>query len=311
MIEYILGKSVFDEEDLVALLGIENYSEDYFKLLYRSAEYARKTFGKGYVFAQLGINKAPCSGNCKFCDMAACNCNAAPSAMSEAEVTEFAGKVKGISDFFVMTTADYDREAFLGIMTAVRKSLDGNIRLVANTGDFDYDYALKLKAAGIDACYHIRRLREGVDTDIPPKTREKTIEAIKKSGMELYYCIEPIGREHSAEELAKEIMYASTLGVDVMAVMRRVNVKGTKFGGEEEITLAELTKIAAVTMLAVKPKRSMNVHEPNAMTMLAGVNQLYAEYGHNPRDSADKTEDSRGMSVEGAKKLLRESEWTV
>ena len=43
----------------------------------------------------------------------------------------------------------------------------------------------------------IVRLREGKDTDIPPQRREKTLQAIAESGLDLYYCVEPIGKEHT------------------------------------------------------------------------------------------------------------------
>ena len=64
-------------------------------------------------------------------------------------------------------------------------------------------------------------------------------------------------------------------------------------------------------MLAVRPPVSMNVHEVNPAAMLAGINQLYAEYGVNPRDTAAETSRGRGYSTEECVKLLSENGWEV
>ncbi len=49
---------------------------------------------------------------------------------------------------------------------------------------------------------------------------------------------------------------------------------------------------------------SMNVHEPLMTAMLAGVNQLYAEIGVNPRDSSVHTEQARGYSIDQVCSML-------
>ena len=54
----------------------------------------------------------------------------------------------------------------------------------------------------------------------------------------------------------------------------------------------------------------MNVHEPNAVAMLAGVNQLYAETGSNPRDKETDTRTSRGYSIECARQMLAQYGYT-
>lgn len=68
-------------------------------------------------------------------------------------------------------------------------------------------------------------MREGIDTTIKPETRINTLNAVRDAGLELYYCVEPIGPEHSYDELATEMLRARDYGVQVMAVMRRTPVK--------------------------------------------------------------------------------------
>ncbi len=76
---------------------------------------------------------------------------------------------------------------------------------------------------------------------------------------------------------------------------------------EKVFTASELTKIVAVTNIVVNPSRSMDVHEPTQMAMFAGVNQLYAEVGANPRDTKSDTEQSRGFTPERAWDMLWEA----
>ena len=104
---------------------------------------------------------------------------------------------------------------------------------------------------------------------------------------------------------------ARDYNVDVMAVMGRVGVAGTPFENEPELSELELTKIAAVTRIVTNPKKSMCIHEPKKMPLLAGVNQLYAEFGGNPRDTEASTENNRGYGIENIKKLLRDAEYMI
>jgi biotin synthase len=77
------------------------------------------------------------------------------------------------------------------------------------------------------------------------------------------------------------------------------------------ISTPELCKIAAVALLTVRPTRSMNVHEVTEMSLLAGINQLYAEAGANPRDTDDNTENNRGFNTAALRKMLENSGYTV
>ena len=96
-----------------------------------------------------------------------------------------------------------------------------------------------------------------------------------------------------------------------MAVMRRTPVEHTPLFEKGMITSAEILKIAAVTRIVSKPSLSMNAHETVSGFFLAGINQLYAEYGANPRDISINTEDNRGMSVQQVEKLLNDAGYVV
>lgn len=298
------------EGAIIDLLRIENGSREFYELLYESDALSRRKFGnRGYVFTQIGINAKPCPVNCKFCSMGAAHysLNSRWEKTTE-DINEMLAflQIGYFDDFFLMTTADYPQDRFIAIGEAVKPLLRKDQRLVANIGDFDTETAVKLKTAGFTGAYHINRLREGTDTLATPAEREKTLNAIREAGLELYYCIEPIGPEHSYEELTVEILRARELEIGVMAAMRRVAVKGTPLHESGQISAPELTKIVAVTNLVVNPSRAMNVHEPIQAALLAGVNQLYAEVGANPRDTDSHTEQSRGFDPAAAWNMLGE-----
>lgn len=300
-------------EDALELLTIPNGSREYYELLGIANRDARLRFAnRGQIFAQIGIEASPCMANCAFCSLAEDVFDGKDSfvlPVSEAEtITEQLVKA-GVDELFLMTTANYGKEAFLSYAAAVKKHLPKAMRFVANVGDFDEAYAQKLKEAGFTGVYHIRRLGEGVDTRLDPGQRIRTLDAVREAGLELYYCVEPIGPEHTPEEIVDEIFRAREYPVEVMAVMKRVCVPGTKLYSRGEISAAELAKICAVTELCVRPKRAMGVHEPDELCLMAGANQIYAEVSVNPRDRSLQTEQSRGASVERTKQMLKNVEW--
>ncbi len=308
-------KTGLSREEVIKLLLVSTTSPEYYRLLYLARKYSEETFEKkGYIFAQIGINAEPCSVNCKFCSMGAGH-YVLPDRWQKS-VDEVVEGVKQLvadraNDIFLMTTADYPVEKFIEIGKAVRPYIPSGIRLVSNIGDIDLPTACKLKEAGFTGAYHIVRMREGTDTQAPAEQRVQTLDAIRGAGLELYYCVEPIGPEHSYEEIAAEIFRAKDYHVEAMAAMRRTPVDGTPLCNYGAISTPELCKIAAVTLLVVRPSRSMNVHEVTEMSLLAGVNQLYAEAGANPRDTDDNTENNRGFNTDALRKMLENSGYIV
>lgn len=309
---YLTPDDLSDEE-ILRLLSIDCQSDDFYHLTMASNRLSRQQFAnRGYVFMQIGLNAEPCSGDCKFCSLGSSHFAVEERwHKSQSQITELIESAvnDSVDDIFLMTTADFSINEFISIAKSVRQNLNPNTRLAANIGDFTLPDAIRLRDAGVSGVYHVNRLREGIDTAISPSVREETLAAIKAANLELYYCIEPIGAEHSYDEILVELRRAQQLQPEVMAVMRRVSVANTPISDRKSITALELTKIAAVTNLIVRPSRAMNLHETEQMSLLAGTNQLYAECGANPRDNSSNTELNRGLSVTRAKALLRDSGW--
>lgn len=306
------------KEDAAALLQIENGSREFYDLLALANEMTRTEYkNQAYIFSQIGLNAQPCPMNCKFCSLAESNYVMDGTFLKTMEdIEDILETVRqliaaGTHDLFLMTTAHYDFDEFLKIAGEVKKILPDHVRFVANVGDFDEDQAACLKEAGFTGVYHIRRLGEGIDTDILPERRIRTLDNIKNAGLELYYCVEPIGPEHTYEEIADEMLRARDYGVEAMAVMRRTPVPGTPLADKGRISSVELAKIAAVARLVTKPSRSMNAHEVTPLTLSGGVNQLYAEVGANPRDQVQDTAGNRGYGVLAARDLLLDAEYEM
>jgi biotin synthase len=255
----ITAKAELSREEIIKLLSIGNTSSDYYRLLYLARKQSEESFGKrGYVFAQIGIHAEPCSINCRFCSMAAGH-YVLPDRRRKTvdEITEIVRQLVAarVSDIFLMTTADYPVEKFIEIGNAARQYIPSEMRLAANIGDFDLPTARRLKDAGFTGAYHLVRMRESIDTGTSVEQRVRTLEAIRAASLELYYCVEPIGPEHSYEEIAAEIFRARDYQTEAMSVMRRTPVEGTPLFGNGTISTPELYKIAAVALLTVRPAR--------------------------------------------------------
>jgi len=311
LIEDILCKALegreLSKEDAIRLMNVDVNSVEAYVLMAIANSATRKLFNSfGEVHAQIGINYAPCSKKCKFCAFSVADKSVE---LSIDEIQRRAEQFvrEGANAIFLMTTGDYDFDKFVKIGRAVREVIPPDMPLVANTGDFGKSEAKELLDAGFTAIYHVVRLREGVDTSIDPSERLRTIEAAKSVGLDLSYCVEPIGPEHGPEEIVDAIFLAKSLKPTVMATMRRIPVPGTPLAKLGQITQLEQAKIEAVTRLVMGDDiLAMGVHEAYAPCLMAGANQVYAETGPNPRDEIVDTSKGRGLSVRACRALLRE-----
>ena len=111
-------------------------------------------------------------------------------------------------------------------------------------------------------------MREGVDTDLSKEDRLETLKNIVASGLDLYTCCEPIGLEHTNEEIVENIFIGIDLGCFQHVAMRRVAVKGVPLESKGQITEMRLAQIVAVLTLATISSKSvkyMSIHEPTLL----------------------------------------------
>ena len=311
-----LGKAP-EKDEILHLLGLPEDSAEALELRGLADSLMRKRFGnKVMILGQIGIENKPCPANCKFCAFAE-DVNRTDDFLSDGEILAKAGEMcssGGIYSLFLMAMHNFDRERLLRAASLVRKGIPDSVNLVVNIGDCDEAYLRELKRIGVGGAYHVCRLREGVDTQLNPDDRIAMIESIKAVGLDWYTCCEPIGSEHTDDEIAEQMMIANRYGCFQNAAMARVNFAGSPLEGFAEISrarLAQIVAIAALSSLENAGLRSVAVHEPDTLSLLSGANSLYAESGKNPRDTAPDTACGRGRSVEDVVEMFRRANFDV
>jgi len=318
-IESILDKTLSGEEiyreEAVELMKIDESSHDMYALTSVANTLTRQHCGdRGEVYAQVGINLWPCPKSCAFCSFGKkWNMIKSPTEFGLEEVVLRAKAFEdaGANAIFLMTTADYPLDRYLEIAKAVRKAISPDMPMVANIGDFGPQQAKELLNAGFQGVYHVFRLREGKDTEIDPGARLRTLKATRDCDLNLGYCVEPIGPEHSPEELVEEMFRGKEYGAINHASMWRVPVSGVPLAKFGNISQWSLAKVVAVTrIVAGDTIRAMGVHEARILPLRTGANQIYAETGPNPRDTIEDTSEGIGFSVKECKNLLREAGYT-
>ena len=122
--------------------------------------------------------------------------------------------------------------------------------------------------------------------------------------------MEPVGPEHSDEELADAILFTGSVSPAFSGAARRIAIPGTPMGRAGMISELRMAQVVAVTRLGVPRTVPGNcVHEPCTLGAAAGANLFWAEAGANPRDTREKTEEGRGGTVENCRRIFRESGW--
>ncbi len=279
---------------------------------------SRERFGnEAMLLGQIGIETAPCPGNCKFCVFGKEHTTFPTARLDRREIL---ARAHGFADgddlyaLFLMTMHEFGFADLLDTVVAVRAEIPAHTQIVVNIGDFDAAQAVELRAAGVGGAYHVCRLREGVDTDLDPARRRRTFDVIGQAGLDFYYCCEPIGPEHTPAELVEQMFLGIEAGCFQHAAMRRVWLPGSPLANRGQVTELRLAQVVAVVTLAAlgcPETKSIAVHEPNLLGLSAGANVVYAEAGANPRDKAADTSGHRGLDIAGCRKMLYESGFTA
>ena len=274
----------------------------------------RRRFGnEAIILGQIGVEIASCPAACKFCSFGDGHTAFEPKTMAREEILACADAFTASGELFalfLMTMHTFEFDRLLETVRSVRGRIPARTQIVVNIGDFDDAQASELKAAGVNGAYHVCRLREGIDTELDPEERKKTIRVIRDSGLDWYYCCEPVGPEHTAEELVEQMFLGIEYGCFQHAAMRRVYVPGAPLAHHGQITelrLAQVTAVVALASLACPETRNIAVHEPNLIGLTSGANVVYAETGANPRDTEENTTGHRGHDVAACKRMLYEA----
>ncbi|MBF0112388.1 MAG: radical SAM protein [Desulfamplus sp.] len=319
-INYILSKSkdgnILSREELIYLLGLSPDSVETYMVMAEANRVSKElSDGKAEVHAQFAVNIAPCNCGCLFCSFAKINGVFTQSTeLSPEEAISYARQfeIDGANAIFMMSTAQYPFEKFLEISKEVKNSLKATTTLIANVGDQSLSNAVKLKEAGFTGVYHALRLREGIDTYLSLEARKQSILNFKEAGLEVGTCVEPIGAEHTNQELADMIEFTASINPAFSGAARRISIPNTAIAKKGMISELRMAQIVAVTRLGMPRSVKGNcTHEPCTLGAIAGANLFWAEVGANPRDIEAKTEDGRGETVKSCCSIFQESNWEV
>jgi biotin synthase len=315
-IKKVRGGDELGREAVVNLLRIPFDSPDAYKVVSEADKISREACGnKSEIYAQIGFNLSPCPNNCAFCSFAENNKIFTENRELDPEAIlalSLKSEKDGANAVFFMITANYSFEKFLEISKEIRKRLKRDTIMVANTGDFGQSEAKKLKDAGYAAIYHAIRLGEGRFTGINPETRIRTIQAARDAGLLIGTCVEPIGPEHTVEEIAEKILIGRGIKPCYSGAMRRVSIPGSTLEKYGMISEPQLAYIVAVTRLAMGRDLAGNcTHEPNLKGAVSGANLFWAEAGSNPRDTELETTNGRGMDIRVCSEIFRKAGYEI
>jgi biotin synthase len=312
----VLDGNFLSRKEIEYLLGVDPHSmEGGFIMTAANSIMRTASKGKAEVHAQIGLNLSPCPNDCSFCAFAAKNGvfkDRKELSMEETVQSALCAEADGANAIFLMTTHDYPFSKYIAISREVKSKLKPDTVMIANIGDFGYEEGKQLKEAGYTGIYHAVRMGEGRDTQIAPETRLNTMRAAHDAGLLIGTCVEPIGPEHSVDEIAEKILIGREMNPCYSGAMRRINIPGSELERYGMISQYRLAFLVAVVRLAMGRNLIGNcTHEPNLLGATAGANLFWAEVGTNPRDTEAETSKGRGMDVKSCMEMLKEADFDV
>ena len=312
---------VFDEgargasqprEVIIRLLELDPASEEVAYLRSRAAEMAHLATGnRASISGAIGVDMCSCDMNCKFCSFGtAWGLVEEDIIYSKEEIIELVREyvAAGVTTITLRSTEFYDLNVLSEWLADIREAVPGSYLINLNVGEMSPAMAEAAYQAGATSAYHVVRMREGVDTPFDVKLRWETIDAISNSPLRWLTCVEPLGVEHTNEEIADRILENLAHRPYGMSVMARVNVPGTPFEGMEEISEERMLHLLATLRLCVGTKvRTCGMHPAVPAALYSGGSNFTVERGANPRDTSFNTDVWRGFTVDEARRLIEEA----
>lgn len=314
--EKVLQGETLTKQELVSLLELDPESEEAKILGEAAGEVARMASGgKARLWGAIGVDFKACDMNCSFCSLG--TKWGLVKEEKEYSLEEIIRQVKFYvqNDFhyiLLRTTEFFSAEKLGEYIRKIRSEVPGDYELGCNIGELDEEKTEMLYENGGRIAYHCVRLREGIDTRFSVEERVKTVEAIRDSKMKLGFWVEPVGPEHTNEELAEKILQTLQYHTDVCGVMARVPVEGTPFETSGQISDARLSQITAALRLAGGLKvQDVCTHPACEMAVRCGANVLTLETGAIPRDKDFSSDSWHGLHVDVAKTWLTQNGYQI
>jgi len=304
--------SGISREEALFLLRLDLESKETYAVMETANRLSRLQFKeKGENHFHIGLNVEPCPFNCLFCSLTMkAGIFKEREEFPEEDILRWAkqGEAQSADALNLMTTGTFSFERLIEIGSLLKKEV--SVPLVANTRDIDHREGERLLAAGYVGAYHAVRLGEGKDTPFKREKRIRTIKVLKDVGLLWMNCVEPVGPEHSLEEVVELMFLAREYGATYSGVMRRINFPGSPMEKHGMITEREMARMVAVSRLVMGDvPRAHCTHEPHSASLIAGANLLFPEVGASPRDGKADTGKGRGKSLAACREMFMEMGW--
>ncbi len=275
----------------------------------------RAADGIAEIHGQIGLNSTKCPMDCGFCSFAkSATCRTEDFELTRDEVLRYAELhlENKVNLLLLLCTASYRFDKLIAMAEAVRDAIPSDMPLLVNCDDLTPERARQLKAAGVNGAYHAARMGEGRDTKIPVEKRVKTFASLREAGLSLQTCVEPIGPEHTVDELVEATFRCIEAHPVSAGAARRVGLEGTRLFERGMITEVRNADYVAVYRLASGLEPRLNCSANTVMTASAGANLAWVELGLNPRDVLSRTEQGgQAIPIKLARKTFHGAGWEI
>lgn len=297
------------KEEMVELLAIPLGSPQDDDLRRAAREMAaEKTGDVAHIWGAFGADYARCTMNCHFCSFGdKWKIIDHDRVYTDDEILSQAKEyAQGGAQFIVLRTTEfYDLDRLEALARKIKEGVPGKYELILNIGEFNITQAETLNNAGVEGIYHALRLREGQDTPFKPQMRRDTLDSICRSPLKLISLVEPLGNEHSNEEIAEAFLTVLEYKAVISGAMARIPVPGTPLGNEPQMDDHRLAQIIAVLRLSGGDVvKDICVHPASAEALASGANVVVVETGAVPRDRQVSDGEWRSFSMEEAREGL-------
>lgn len=252
------------------------------------------------IGVQIGVITGPCIADCGFCGFAIGTTKADDYVMPRRVLRRYLEHVTAYGDVesvSLMTIHNFDFEDLMDAVDTAVETVPQEVAVCVNTGDVTPEEARELKKSGIRRAYHALRVDECEDTRLNPFDRFSTMRNLSDAGIETVTCVEPIGPEHSTEDIVHRFFSARDSRCSHCSAGRRIDVPGTRMHGMGEISPRRLEQIRSVLLLS-------SLGDGFYGGYYGGFDLDYAEYAGSPRDTADYSELNNGNTVEAVRRRL-------
>jgi Biotin synthase and related enzymes len=303
------GKEV-DRATLLEFLRLPTDSGECDYLRSTAGEMKQTIVGnKVFIATAIGLDWVPCAGNCSFCSLGEkWRLVKETAEIPDDEVVKIIRNIynKGYRVFTLRTTEYYDLDHLSRLGKKVRKEVpEDDYTLGVNTGELTFDQAEMLYESGYTSAYHVVRLREGIDTPFDPELRLQTMRNIHRSRLNLGASIDPLGIEHTNEEILDQVDLLKQFSPRSMGIIRRICVPGTPKGDYEMVSDKRLAQVLATLRIA---KRDWMVAcgQASPVVLKSGSGTITCETGASPRRTGMNNLTWSLMDHDSARALIKE-----